>query len=96
MSNVAIQPVSIVIQANQSVFQSYKSGVLTGPCANNRLDHAVLLVGYGTDFTTGLDYWKVKNSWGTSWGESGYIRIERSRANLCGVLDAASYPNLLL
>jgi len=91
MSAVAQQPVSIAIQANQMAFQSYKSGVLTGRCGN-RLDHGVLVVGYGTE--NGVDYWKVKNSWGPSWGENGYIKIERSSADLCGVLDAASYPNL--
>jgi len=93
MSAVSQQPVSIAIQANQIAFQSYKSGVLTGRCGT-RLDHGVVLVGYGTDAATGLDYWKVRNSWGTSWGESGYIRIERSNSDLCGVLDAPSYPNL--
>ena len=93
MSAVAQQPVSIAIQANQLAFQSYSSGVLTGRCGQN-LDHGVLAVGYGTDASTGLDYWKVKNSWGTTWGEGGYILIERSNADLCGVLDAPSYPNL--
>jgi len=91
MTAVAQQPVSIAIQANQLAFQSYKSGVLTGKCGQ-RLDHGVLAVGYGTE--NGVDYWKVKNSWGDSWGEAGFIRIERSSADLCGVLDAASYPNL--
>lgn len=90
-SAVAQQPVSIAIQANQIAFQLYKSGVLTGKCGTN-LDHGVLAVGYGTD--NGVDYWKVKNSWGPSWGESGYIRIEKSSSDLCGVLDAPSYPNL--
>lgn len=93
MSAVQKQPVSIAIQANQAAFQSYKSGVLTGTCGT-RLDHGVLLVGYGTDAATNLDYWKVKNSWGPSWGESGYIRIKKGSDDLCGVLDAPSYPNL--
>lgn len=91
MSAVAQQPVSIAIQANQIAFQSYSSGVLTGRCGTN-LDHGVLVVGYGTE--NGVDYWKVKNSWSDSWGEDGFIKIERSDADLCGVLDAASYPNL--
>jgi len=91
MSAVAQQPVSIAIQANQPAFQSYHSGVLTGNCGQ-RLDHGVLAAGYGTE--DGIDYWLVKNSWGSSWGEDGYIKIERSSADLCGVLDAASYPNL--
>ena len=90
-SALAQQPVSIAIQANQLAFQSYSGGVLTGRCGN-RLDHGVLAVGYGT--LNGVDYWKVKNSWGTSWGLDGYILIEKSSADLCGVLDAASYPNL--
>lgn len=90
-SAVAQQPVSIAIQANQVAFQSYKSGVLTGKCGQ-RLDHGVLAVGYGT-WTDGTPYWKVKNSWGEDWGMDGYILIERSSADLCGVLDAASYPS---
>jgi len=89
-SAVAQQPVSIAIQANQKDFQMYKSGVLTGTCGQ-RLDHGVLNVGYGT-WTDGTPYWKVKNSWGTSWGMAGYILIEKSDADKCGVLDAASYP----
>lgn len=91
MSAVAQQPVSIAIQANQASFQSYSGGILTGRCGT-RLDHGVLLVGYGTE--NGVDYWKVKNSWGESWGEKGYIRIARTSEDLCGVLDAPSFPNL--
>jgi len=64
---VGQQPVSVAIQANQLAFQSYKSGVLNGNCGTN-LDHGVLAVGYGTDAKAG-DYWKVKNSWGPTWGE---------------------------
>lgn len=85
------QPVSIAIQANQPAFQHYSSGVLTGTCGQ-RLDHGVLAVGYGTE--GGNPYWLVKNSWGPTWGEQGYIKILKSDADLCGVLDAASYPNL--
>jgi len=91
-SAVAQQPVSIAIQANQPAFQLYSSGVITANCGK-RLDHGVLAVGYGTDATLG-DYWIVKNSWGSSWGESGYVRIAKSSANVCGVLSAPSYPTL--
>jgi len=91
MSAVAQQPVAIAIQANQLTFQSYKSGVFTGRCGTN-LDHGVTVVGYGTD--DGVDYWKVKNSWGTTWGEGGYIRISKDSTNKCGVLSAGVYPNL--
>jgi len=84
----AVHPVSIAIEADQSAFQFYKSGVLTGPCGQN-LDHGVLVVGYDMGYTT--PYWKVKNSWGTSWGEAGYIRIAVAK-NECGVTDQPSYP----
>jgi len=83
---------SIAIQANQPCFQFYTSGVLTDDNCGQKLDHGVLAVGYGTD--NGVNYWKVKNSWGASWGESGYIRIEKSSKDLCGVLDAPSFPSL--
>jgi len=81
------QPVSIAIEADQSGFQLYKSGVFCGVCGTS-LDHGVLAVGYGTDTT---DYWKVKNSWGTSWGEKGYIRVCRNK-NECGLSNEPSYP----
>jgi C1A family cysteine protease len=97
MSALAIGPVSVAIEADQASFQSYKSGVLTAKCGTN-LDHGVLAVGYGHDSASNLDYYKVKNSWGTSWGESGYIRLVRGgstqKAGQCGILAQASYPKL--
>lgn len=103
MSALAQQPVSIAIEADQSAFQLYKSGVLTAACGS-RLDHGVLAVGYGT-WTDGTDYYKVKNSWGASWGMDGYILLERGNtdntnfrgqnAGQCGILSGPpSYPNL--
>ena len=92
MSAVAQQPVSIAIEADQASFQLYSSGVLTASCGT-RLDHGVLAVGYGTD--AGSDYWKVKNSWGTSWGEHGYVRLSRgsSHEEECGILSGpTSFP----
>jgi len=85
---VDITPVSIAIEADQSGFQLYKSGVFCGTCGTS-LDHGVLAVGYGDEGTS--PYWLVKNSWGTSWGEAGYIRICRN-ANKCGLSNEPSYP----
>jgi len=84
---VDMQPVSVAIEADQSGFQMYKSGVFCGVCGTN-LDHGVLAVGYGDDTQP---YWKVKNSWGTTWGEKGYIRMCRN-SNKCGISNEPSYP----
>jgi len=82
------QPISVAIEADQSGFQLYKSGVFCGVCGTN-LDHGVLAVGYGSEGTQA--YWKIKNSWGTSWGEQGYIRMCRD-SNKCGLSNEPSYP----
>jgi hypothetical protein len=96
MTALSMQPVSIAIEADQKDFQLYKSGVFTGDCGTN-LDHGVLAVGYGT--LDGEDYYLVKNSWATTWGDNGYIRLGRgskynSGAGQCGMLMQASYPVL--
>jgi C1A family cysteine protease len=90
------QPVSVAIEADQRDFQLYKSGVFTGKCGTS-LDHAVLAVGYGTEEDG--DFYLIKNSWGTTWGDKGYIKLGRgSQYNngqgQCGVLLSASYPVL--
>jgi cathepsin L len=87
--------VSIGIEADQTAFQHYSSGVLTGTCGT-RIDHGVLIVGYGTSGTQ--DYWKVKNSWGVSWGNKGYIDICRNcnknnGDGECGILMEGNVPN---
>jgi len=95
MEAVAQQPVAIAIEADQLAFQFYSSGVFSGNCGTN-LDHGVLLVGYGTS-DDGEDFWKVKNSWGDSWGDEGYIYLQRGKdqeGGQCGLLLSASYPEL--
>merc|ERR1711865_265021 len=82
-------PVSVAIEADQMAFQSYTSGVITSGCGT-QLDHGVLAVGYGT--LDGQDFILVKNSWGPSWGDAGYVRVG-SANNQCGILNAASYPS---
>jgi KDEL-tailed cysteine endopeptidase len=97
MNAVAIQPVSIALAASSSAFQLYKSGVLNSSACGTALDHGVIVVGYGTDSATNTPYWLVRNSWGASWGEAGYIRIYRSSSNgvgMCGLLSEPSYPQV--
>jgi C1A family cysteine protease len=87
-------PVSIALDAETALFQSYKNGVITSEKCGTNLDHGVLIVGYGEE--DGIKYWLVKNSWGPTWGNKGYIKIERSEsandAGICGIAMQASFP----
>jgi len=88
--SVDMEPVTVAIEADQAGFQMYTGGVFAGTCGYT-LDHGVTVVGYGTDPASGMDYWKIKNSWGTGWGEQGYMRMVRNRDE-CGIASMPSYP----
>jgi hypothetical protein len=90
---VTQQPTSVAIEADEIMF--YKGGIFSGKCGT-QLDHGVLAVGYGSSPSP---YWIVKNSWGVSWGEQGYIRFKRASGKgvgICGITRAASYPTAWL
>lgn len=77
-------PLSVAIEADKMVFNNYRSGIFDSHSCGTNLDHAVGLVGWGT--TKGQDYWIVRNSWGRSWGESGYMRMAiESGKGICGI-----------
>ena len=91
---VAQQPVAVAIEADESSFQFYSSGVLDGACGTN-LDHNLLCVGYGEE--SGAQYYKFKNSWGAAWGMEGYVLIARgekynSGSGECGIYTMPAYP----
>ena len=90
---VNINPVSVAIQGNKRSFQLYKSGIYDDVDCGFQLDHGVLLIGYGIE--NNVSYWLVKNSWGTDWGENGYIRLKMNindSRGICGIAMMASYP----
>jgi len=87
------RPLAVSIQADKSCFQLYSSGVLNNTKCGTNLDHAVLTVGWGTE--SGQEYWLVKNSWGTGWGDKGYIKLAIvSGKGICGVQMEPLYPKL--
>ena len=87
-----IGPISVGIVARNS-FQHYHSGIYyEADCFKSKINHLVLVVGYGTDNDTNQDYWIVKNSFGSNWGNAGYIKMARNRENNCEIASEARYP----
>lgn len=91
---VSMQPVSVAIEADTRVFQLYTGGIITSTDCGTNLDHGVLIVGYGEE--NGTKYWLVKNSWGETWGDNGYVKIGRSESTnsngICGIAMQPSFP----
>ncbi|XP_059499486.1 procathepsin L-like, partial [Stegostoma tigrinum] len=87
-----IGPIAVSLNARPKTFHFYKQGVYADPSCTQRRGHAVLLVGYGRERR--MNYWLVKNSWGTEWGEEGYIKIAKDKGNLCGIANYAVYPTV--
>jgi C1A family cysteine protease len=92
LSALNLQPVSVGVNASMPAFQHYHSGIVDDDACGTNHNHAILAVGYGTE--DGKDYFRIKNSWGTSWGDAGFIRLARGKSGLgqCGVLSEPSYP----
>ena len=93
---VSMQPVAVAIEADTFYFQSYSSGILDSSQCGTKLDHGVLVVGYGEE--KGKMYWLVKNSWSESWGDNGYIKIARTESEndpgICGIAMQPSFPTI--
>ena len=91
---IAVGPTSVTVEADRSVFQRYTGGVLNSKACGTNLDHAITAVGYGT--LDGQDYFIVRNSWGASWGDKGYINIATASgrsAGICGIQIDSVWPN---
>lgn len=90
------KPISVSVEASGNIFHLYTGGVITSEECGTNLDHAILAVGYGTTHE-GVEYFIVKNSWGTSWGEEGYLRIgtkSESEYGICGILKRPVYVSV--
>ena len=85
--------VAIAIPTNPLSFKNYYRGITSCP-GDAELNHAVLVVGYGTE-ATGEDYWLIKNSYGETWGDEGYFKLRRNVGNQCGIANFAFYPIIL-
>ena len=86
---VAQQPIATSIDAASMSFYNYSEGIFDDPKCGTSLNHATLVVGYGAEYSTGKEYWIMKNSWGTYWGDEGYIKIliTDDKVGICGIQE---------
>lgn len=84
-----IGPISVAVDSSELL--DIHSGIFHSSTCSQKVDHGVLVVGYGTD-ENGNEYYIIKNSWGKDWGENGYFRLARNQGNLCGVASLAMFP----
>lgn len=92
-ANAKVGPIAVEIDASRPTFRHYRSGIYyDSECSSHYVTHAVLVVGYGIDSLG--QYYIVKNSWGSKWGDSGYIKMARNRNNNCGIATYAVYPTI--
>lgn len=93
MAAIAKQPIAVTVDAGAYPFMHYIKGIITDPTCGTKLDHAVAAVGYGIE--NGQAYYLIKNSWGSDWGEKGYVRIGMNGdgAGICGIQELSLYPD---
>jgi C1A family cysteine protease len=92
MAAIAKGPTSVTVEADRTAFQHYTSGILNSAACGTNLDHAITAVGYGTE--GGVDFYIVRNSWGASWGDHGYLRIAaiENTVGICGIQQTSVWP----
>jgi len=92
------QPIAGAVQADSSDFVYYSGGLISGEDCGHSVNHAIMIVGYGCLDETNTDYFLVKNSWGSAWGDKGFVRIAASLSEhvygTCGIFRLNSYPSL--